>query len=147
MATDRLQTSPSALTAPPAPTWRMFLAAFAIGVLGTAALGGVPFHLRDNVWWLALGGGLSLFAGGCYLGWRMRAPEPLYGALLAIASFGLLAAVLFGGELSETLPDPLPGLATGDSTFFFVVPLLMLTASVLGTLAGGRAATTSSQGG
>ncbi len=147
MVMGRLETRPSSLAPPAAPTWRMFLVAFAIGVLGTAALGGVLFHLWANVWWLALGGGLSLFTGCFYLGWRMRAPEPLYAALLAIASFGVMAAVLFGGELSETLPDPLPGLATGDSTFFFVVPLLMLTASVLGMLAGGKAATNPSRGG
>lgn len=143
----RSETELAGAPAPPAaPAWRTFLVAFAIGVLGTAALGGVLFHFGDNVWWLALGGGLSLLAGGFYLGWRMREPEPLYGALLAIVSFGVVVAVLFGGELSETLPDPLPGLATGDSTFFFVVPLLMLAAGVVGTLAGGNAARNASRG-
>lgn len=103
----------------------------------TAVLGGGLFLLQQNVWWLALGGLLSLFGGGVYLGWRSREPEPLYGSLLAVLYFGLVVGVLLGGELAEVLPDPLPGLAIGDSTFFFVSPLLMLAASVSGSVLGG----------
>lgn len=137
----RSETELAGAPAPPAaPAWRPFLVAFAISVLGSAALGGVLFHFGDNVWWLALGGSPPLLAGGFYLGWRMREPEPLYGALLAIGYFGLVTAVLFGGELTETLPDPLPGLATGDSTFFFVSPLLILALGVIGSILGGNAA-------
>lgn len=123
-----------------APAWRPFLVALAISVLGSAALGGVCFSLGENVWWLALGSSPPLLAGGFYLGWRTREPEPLYGALLAIGYFALVAGVLFGGELTETLPDPLPGLATGDSTFFFVSPLLILALGVIGSILGGKAA-------
>jgi cation transporter-like permease len=41
------------------------------------------------------------------------------------------------------VPDPLPGLATGDSTFFFLWPLLILAAGVAGSILGGRVATRS----
>ncbi len=119
---------------------RAFLAALVMSLAGTAVLGGAPLFLADSVWWLALGSAPSLLAAGFFLGWRAGEPEPLYGAVLAVLYFGLVAGVLFGGELTEALPDPLPGLATGDSTFFFVWPLLILTAGFAGSLAGGKAA-------
>ncbi len=112
--------------------------ALVIAVTGTALLGGVLLFLQDSVWWLALGGLASLFGAGVYLGWRCGEAEPLYGALLGIFYFGLVAGGLFGGELWERLPDPLPGLSIGDSTFFFVSPLLMLVAGVAGSVIGGR---------
>ncbi|MBI3953960.1 MAG: hypothetical protein HY330_05555 [Chloroflexi bacterium] len=111
-----------------------------LGLAGTAALGGALFLVQQNVWWVALGGLLSLFGAGAYLGWRSREPEPLYGVLLAVLYFGLVVAILFGGELAAALPDPLPGLAIGDSTFFFVWPLLMLVAAVAGSVLGGQQA-------
>jgi hypothetical protein len=116
---------------------RDVLTALGLSVAGTVVAGGVLFLLGENVWGLALGGLLSLFAAGAWLGWRAREPEPLYGALLNMLYFGVVAGVLFGGELAEALPDPLPGLAIGDSTFFFVSPLLMLLASVGGSVLGG----------
>lgn len=118
--------------------WRVIGVALAISMAGTAVLGGALFLFQQNVWWLAMGGLLSLFGGGVYLGWRSHEPEPLYGTLLAVLYFGLVVGILFGGELTEVLPDPLPGLAIGDSTFFFVSPLLMLVASVVGSVLGGR---------
>lgn len=118
--------------------WRYMALALIFSITGTAILGGALFLAGQNVWWLAMGGLLSLFGGGVYLGWRSRDPEPLYGTLLAILYFGLAVGILFGGELTEALPDPLPGLAIGDSTFFFVSPLLMLLVSVVGSILGGR---------
>jgi len=123
------------------PGTPVFLLALAAGVGGTIALGVPPLLLRDNVWWLALASVPSLLAAGFLLGWRAREPEPLYGAVLGSFYFGIVASVLFGAELAEALPDPLPGLATGDSTFFFVWPLLILVTSFVGSVAGGRTAT------
>ncbi|MEE9199616.1 MAG: hypothetical protein V3U26_07470 [Dehalococcoidia bacterium] len=117
---------------------RALLVALAISVAGTALPGGILLALLDNVWWLTLSGLISLFAGAFYLGWRSREPEPLYGVLLVVVYFGLAAGFLFGEELAEVLPDPLPGLAIGDSTFFFVSPLLMLVAGVAGSVLGGQ---------
>ncbi|MEE9247623.1 MAG: hypothetical protein V3U79_02880 [Dehalococcoidia bacterium] len=112
--------------------------ALVISVAGTALLGGILLALLDNVWWLALGGLVSLFGGGLYMGWQNREPEPLHGSLLAVIYFGLVVGFLFGMELAQKLPNPLPGLPRGDSTFFFVSPLLMLVASVAGSVLGGR---------
>ncbi|MBI4328801.1 MAG: hypothetical protein HY685_02925 [Chloroflexi bacterium] len=118
--------------------WRAVWAALGLSLVGTLLLGSALFALQQNVWLIALGGLVSLFGAGAYLGWRSREPEPLYGTLLAVLYFGLVAGILFGGELMEALPDPLPGLDVGDSTFFFVSPLLMLVASVAGSVLGGR---------
>ncbi|MFQ5873401.1 MAG: hypothetical protein ACE5JL_06330 [Dehalococcoidia bacterium] len=112
--------------------------ALVISVAGTALLGGILLALLDNVWWLTLSGLLSLFGGGLYLGRQNREPEPLHGSLLAVIYFGLVVGFLFGMELAHKLPDPLPGLPRGDSTFFFVSPLLILVASVAGSVLGGR---------
>lgn len=122
---------------PSVVSWRCIGQGLAISVAGTAVLGAALFPIDKNVWWLAAGGLVSLFLGGVYLGRHAREPEPLPGVLLAIMYFGLVASALFGGELSERLPNPLPGLAIGDSTFFFVSPLLMLVAGVSGSVLGG----------
>lgn len=119
-------------------SWSPVRRGWAISLLGTLLLGLPLFALQQNVWWIALAGVLSLFAGGVYAGWRSREPEPLYGALVAVLYFGLVAAVFFAGEMAEVFPDPLPGLAVGDSTFFFVWPLLQLAAAVAGSVTGCR---------
>ncbi|MFQ5860211.1 MAG: hypothetical protein ACE5IG_01515 [Dehalococcoidia bacterium] len=118
--------------------WRTVWLALGLSIAGTALLGVIFFAIQQNVWWIALAGVVSLFGGGAYLGWRSGEAEPLYGTLLALLYFGLVVGILFGGELTEALPDPLPGLGIGDSTFFFVWPLLMLVASVAGSVLGGR---------
>lgn len=131
MNSDRLVSTGSA-------PWRTLGVSLGTSVVGTVIMGGTLLILQENVWWLTLGGMVSLFGAGVHLGWRTRQPEPLYGVLLGILYFGLIVGVLFGGELAEALPDPLPGLAVGDSTFFFVSPLLALVASVAGSVLGGR---------
>ena len=118
--------------------WRIVGQALIVAIVGTAVPSIVILTLHMSVWWIVLASAFSLFAGGAYLGWRSREPEPVYGTLLAILYFGLVVGILFGGELAEALPDPLPGLGIGDSTFFFVWPLIQLAAAVGGSVAGGR---------
>ncbi len=117
--------------------WKLVWIALAISILGTVLLGGVAFAIDRNVWWIVLGGAASLMAGGGYLGARSGEAEPLYGSLLAILYFAPVLVILFGGMLTEWLPDPLPGLGIGDSTFYFVSPLFMLAAAVAATVFGG----------
>lgn len=123
------------------PPRRILLTALALSGAGTAALG-IPlyFLLARDVWWIAVASMPSLLAAGFYLGWRGGEPEPLDGSILSAFYFGITAVVLLGGTWAGKFPDPLPGLATGDSTFFFVWPLLILAAGVSGTVAGGRVA-------
>ena len=118
--------------------WRYMWIALAISIAGTAVLGGVLILIMDDVWWVAIGGAASLIGGGVHLGRVAHEPEPLYGTLLAALYYLLVVVILFGGTLIEKLPDPLPGLERGDSTFFFVFPLLMLAAGVAGSVLGGR---------
>ena len=130
--------------------WRVIWLALGLSIVGTAVLGGVLFVAVENVWLITLAGILSLFGGGAYMGWRSGEAEPLYGSLLAILYFALVVFILFSGSLAGTtlvdvtglhileLPDPLPGLAFGDSTLFFVSPLLMLVAGVAGSVVGGH---------
>ena len=126
------------------PTARELLAALATSMAGTAALGGALYFLQaHNVWWVAVASAPSLIAAGFYLGWRVDEPEPLYGSILSALYFGIVAVVLLGGTWLGKVPDPLPGLATGDSTFFFVWPLLILVTGVAGSILGGRVATRS----
>lgn len=120
--------------------WRKLLAGLGLSLTGTTILGGLLFALQQNVWWIAAAGTLSLLGGGAYLGHASRESEPVYGTLLAILYFGLVAGILFGGTLVEWLPEPLPGLGVGDSTIFFVWPLLQLAAAVTGMAIGGQLA-------
>ncbi len=121
------------------PPWRTTVVAWAISVAGTAVLGGAAYYLvLENVWLIAAAGLISLFAGAAYLGRRTGEAEPLYGALVAGLYLAVVVAFLFGGSLLEKLPEPLPGLSIGDSTFFFVWPLLQLVAGVAGSIVGGR---------
>lgn len=123
------------------PSRRTLLTALATSMAGTAALGGaLYFLLAHNVWWVAVASAPSLVAAGFYLGWRVGEPEPLYGSILSTLYFGIVAVVLLGSTWAGKLPDPLPGLATGDSTFFFLWPLLILVTGVAGSILGGRVA-------
>lgn len=118
--------------------WREVGFGLVLSLAGTALAGGALVLLQGNVWWLALAGVLALVGGGAFVGWRRGEGEPLYGALLAVLYYGVVVAVLFVGTLTDWLPDPLPGLAIGDSTFFFVWPLLQLVGAVAGAVVGGR---------
>ena len=90
-----------------------------------------------GTWWAANIGTLWLFCGAVVTGYRARTVEPLNGAFIAVLYFGTAALVIFSAEFLKVMPDPLPGLPRGDSTFFFVWPLAQLAASTLGAMLGG----------
>ncbi len=95
---------------------------------------------RGHVWWIALAGTLFLLLAGLAAGAAARSPEPLNGALIGILYFGTFVLVMFAGAATDTLPDPLPGLEVGDSTFFFAWPLAQILFPTLGAMLGGRLA-------
>lgn len=118
--------------------WSDVWIAYGLSVLVTLALGGALFlALEQTVWWLALGGGVGLFAGGLLVALRHGRSDALGGTLVAIVYFATVLVVLVGGTLLDALPDPLPGLPIGDSTFFFVWPLAQLAGAVMGAILGG----------
>jgi len=118
-------------------TWDAVWIGYLIAMLGTLMLGGGLFWIYQNVWWLAFAGLGMLFVGGWVAGWQARSAEPLNGAFIAVLYFSATVVALFGGELTGWLPDPLPGLPRGDSTFFFIWPLGQLVSSTLGAVLGG----------
>jgi len=133
-ATDRPQSKRAAGDIAWAAVW----SGFTIALLGTlaAATWAIGFAGRGT-WWAANLGTLSLFCGALFAGWRAGTAEPLNGAYVAVLYFSTAAAAIFGGEFLGVLPDPLPGLPRGDSTFYFVWPLAQLAAGTLGATFGG----------
>lgn len=120
--------------------WPSVRLGLGVAAAGTLTLGTGLLLWSGSMWWLAAAGLASLFLGGALAGRRSGTAEPLNGAVVGGLYFAGVAAVLFGGEVATILPDPLPGLPRGDSTFFFVWPLGQLGASTLGSVVGGRLA-------
>jgi len=118
--------------------WAAVWIGFAIALLGTLAAGTWAFAFSGKgTWWAANAGALCLFCGAVVSGYRARSAEPLNGAFIAVFYFSTAVAAIFSGEFLGVLPDPLPGLPRGDSTFFFVWPLQQLAAGTLGAMLGG----------
>ncbi len=118
--------------------WAAIWRGYALSLTGTLVLGIPLFLVAHNVWLIAIAGTLSLFAGGFAAARRAQTSEPLNGALVGVLYFATITAVIFLGAITDKLPDPLPGLPKGDSTFFMAWPLVQLLASTLGGLVGGR---------
>ena len=124
-----------------ASTRRLVLTALAVSATLTIVLGGaLYFGVARSFWWIAVASVPALVVAGFQLGWRVGEPEPLYGSVLSFLYFAIIAVILIGGTWIGSLGDPMPGLATGDSTFFFVWPLMILASGVVGTIVGGRIA-------
>lgn len=118
--------------------WSDVWLGFGVAVAATFLLGAPLFLVVErNVWWPALAGVLGLVAGGWLVARRRGRSDALSATLVAILYFGVVLVVLLGGTLLGLLPDPLPGLPIGDSTFFFVWPLTQLAAAVAGSALGG----------
>lgn len=112
-----------------------------IGVAISGALSvvvGLPLTLSlDNVWWVGWVGVAGLFIGGFVAARIAGTSEPLNGAMIALLYFAVIAVGYLVGQALEWLPDPLPGLAPDNSTFFFVWPLTQIVAGTVGSLLGG----------
>ena len=118
--------------------WAAVWTGFAIALLGSLAAGTWAFAFAGRgTWWAANIGTLCLFCGAAVTGYRARTAEPLNGAFISVLYFGTAALVIFSAEFLKVMPDPLPGLPRGDSTFFFVWPLEQLAAGTFGAMAGG----------
>jgi len=114
---------------------------FAVAAGGTAAAAPLVLAASNNVWWVSAVAAVAIGAGATVAGLRARQIEPLNGALVMALFFVTEAVIAMFGEMMEWLPEPLPGLPVGDSTFFFVSPLGQLVFAVAGSLLGGWWAT------
>lgn len=118
--------------------WRAVWAGYGIALLGTLVVGGVGLlALGEGMWWVAGWGMVGLFVGGFVAGTVARSAEPLNGAFIAVFYFATTVVVVFAGEVLAVLPDPLPGLPRGDSTFYFVWPLGQTVTATVGASVGG----------
>lgn len=123
--------------APNRVAWRALAIALAWSLVSTFLVGWFLLLLLDNIWWGAAVAVAALFGGGFYVGDKSGEAEPLYGAMLTGAYFVIVVVVVFTGTALEVFTDPYPGLDRGDSTFFFVAPLLLLVGGVAGSVVGG----------
>lgn len=119
--------------------WKVVLWGYAIGVVITLAAG-IPLLLAlESSWMLGLVGLGGLFAGGFVVGARVGLQTAIInGALMGILYNLTVVVALFAGWFFELLPEPLPGLAQGDSTFFFAWPLMQFAVSVTSAIVGSR---------
>lgn len=126
---------------PPDIAWGAVWLGYCAALIATLIVAGWGlFFGSRGMWWVAGWGTAFLFAAGFWAGYRARDAEPLNGAFIAVFYCAALIVVVFGGEFFALLPDPLPGLPRGDSTFFFVWPLAQLAASTVGAILGGALA-------
>lgn len=124
---------------PPDIVWGAVCAGACAAVAATALAGaGALYFAQNGMWWIAVWGTGFVFAAAAWAGFRAREPEPLNGAFIAVLYCAALIVLYFAGEGLAVLPDPLPGLPRGDSTFFFVWPLALLAAATMGAMLGGR---------
>lgn len=119
--------------------WKDVWTGYLIGLLGSAILGGAVFALIGaNMWWLAAASAVALLVAGFRLARQTGRWEGLSATLVTILYYVTVTLILIIGMMFEVLPDPLPGLPKGDSTFFFVWPLAQLISTVVGALLGRR---------
>jgi putative membrane protein (TIGR04086 family) len=118
--------------------WGAIWRGYALSLAGTLVIGLPLFLVEHNAWLIAAAGTLSLFAGGFAAARRAKTAELLNSAFVGLVYFTTFVAFIFLGAISDKLPDPLPGLPRGDSTFFMAWPLVQLLASTLGGLVASR---------
>lgn len=121
----------------PDVVWKNVWQSLAVALVGTLVLGGTIFFVvKPDMWWLAWISFVVLLGAGFMLARPTGRFEGMSIALVAIFYYTVTSLVLMVGMLFEMLPDPLPGLPRGDSTYFFVWPLLQLAGVFIGALIG-----------
>jgi hypothetical protein len=117
--------------------WRWIWRGFAISLALTLIIGAPLMIVLGSIWALAWTAVAALWLAGILSARAVASGEPLNGAMIAMVYFALVAIIYLVGQALEILPDPLPGLAADDSTFFFVWPLAQILAGTLGSIMGG----------
>lgn len=119
--------------------WRAVWLGYVIGLLSTLVAGFPLLLITENSWLMAIAGSVGLFIGGLVTGRRVgRSLAVVNGALMAML-YNLTVSILFYvGSFLQVLPEPLPGLPQGDSTFFFAWPLAQFAIGIFSTILGCR---------
>lgn len=119
--------------------WRAVWAGYLVGLASTIAVGTPLVLIMRSSWLLAIAGSAGLFAGGFVTGRRVGPQLAVVnGALMAILYNFTVAVAFFIGSFLELLPEPLPGLPQGDSTFFFAWPLAQFAIGIVAAILGSR---------
>ena len=119
--------------------WKAVWWGYSLGLIITLAVGVPLLLVSGSSWLLGLAGLGGLFAGGFMVGARVGPRVAVInGALMGIMYNMTVVVALFAGWFFELLPEPLPGLPQGDSTFFFAWPLMQFAVSVVGAMVGSR---------
>lgn len=120
--------------------WKDIWLGLAITVVGTVVLSAVMFTaLGASMWWLVIASDIAIGFAGFRLGRKTGQWEGISASLITAFIFILSTIILIIGWMWELVPDPLPGLPRGDSTFYFVWPLTLLVCCVVGMALGMRA--------
>ena len=119
--------------------WKTVGLGYATGLLGTLVIGLPLLLIMGKSWMMALAGSASLLVGGLLVGRRVTSSVAVVnGALMAILYNLSVAIFFFVGSFLEVLPEPLPGLPQGDSTFFFAWPLAQFVIGIVSAIVGSR---------
>lgn len=121
--------------------WKDVWTGLAIAVGGSIVLGGILFAILDaNMWLFVIASDIAIGVAGFRLGRKTGRWEGISATLIALFYYVAAALILLAGMMWEFIPDPLPGLPRGDSTFYFVWPLTLLACPVIGMAIGTKAA-------
>lgn len=127
--------------------WKDVYLGFAIAILGTVVLSAGLFAATGaSMWMVVIASDIAIGFAGWRLGKKTGQWEGISAALITLFYYVLAVITLIIGWMWELVPDPLPGLPRGDSTFYFVWPLSLLICSVAGMAVGTKAGARKSVG-
>ncbi|MBI4286826.1 MAG: hypothetical protein HY671_00155 [Chloroflexi bacterium] len=119
--------------------WAAVWSGYSVGLASTIVVGTPLVLIMRSSWLLAIAGSAGLFAGGFVTGRKVGSQLAVVnGALMAILYNLTLSLAYFVGSFLELLPEPLPGLPQGDSTFFFAWPLAQFAIGIAAAISGSR---------
>lgn len=119
--------------------WGVVGAGYLISLSLTVVVGIPLFLATENTWLLAPAGLGGLLIGGFVVGRAVGANLAIInGALMATLYYLTLALAFFMASFAELLPEPLPGLPQGDSTFYFAWPLAQFVVGLASAAVGSR---------
>ncbi|MDP2728914.1 MAG: hypothetical protein Q8O55_00300 [Dehalococcoidales bacterium] len=119
--------------------WKPVGLGYAVGLLSTLVAGLPLLVIMGNSWLMALAGSIGLFIGGLVTGRRVGPSLSLVNGALMAMLYNLTVSILFFiGSFLQVLPEPLPGLPQGDSTFFFAWPLGQFVIGIFSAILGSR---------
>lgn len=117
--------------------WKAVGVGYLVAVVVTIGAGIPLLVSTDSSWMLVVANLVALLGAGFVIG-RKSGPQLsiINGALMGIICYFTTALALLVGWFFQWLPEPLPGLPQGDSTFFFAWPLLQFVVGVVGAILG-----------